>query len=111
MVASQGSVVDLEESDEHGGRKFLSPTRILARSFRLSRDNWRQKHGEVQKKLEQERQLSAERDRSRDQWRKKCEAATSKAAAAERLAQQRLADVEATQARISQLEADFKKKR
>ncbi len=65
MDQSQGS-----DSDEvvSGTRKFRSPNRILVRSFRQSRDLWRDKHHAVQAKLELERQRSTERGRLRDQW-------------------------------------------
>lgn len=51
MDQSHGSDLDVMS----GTRKFLSPNRILARSFRRSRDSWRDKHHLVQVKLEQER--------------------------------------------------------
>ena len=107
MSQSQGSVVEFKEEQET--RKFLSPTRVLLRSFRLSRDNWRQKHHEVQAKLEQERQLSGERGQSRDRWRSNYEASAAQAAAAELVAQQRLEELEQARARIAQLEVDLKK--
>jgi hypothetical protein len=107
MSHSQGSVIEFKEEQET--RKFLSPTRVLLRSFRLSRDNWRQKHHEVQAKLEQERQLSGERGQSRDRWRSQCEASAAHAAAAELVAQQRLEELEQARARIAQLEVDLKK--
>ena len=88
-----------------GTRKFLSPNRVLARSFRRSRDAWREKHHLVQAKLEQERQLSAERGRSRDQWQAKCDLALSKVRETERIAQQRLTELEQARTRIPQLEA------
>lgn len=109
MSTSQGSVVEMDESEELEGRKFRSPARILVRSFRLSRDKWRQKHHEVQAKLEQERQLSGERGQSRDRWRSNFEASASKVVAAERLSQERLEELEQARARISQLEANLKK--
>jgi hypothetical protein len=93
MSHSQGSVIEFKEEEAQETRKFLSPTRVLLRSFRLSRDNWRQKHHEVQAKLEQERQLSGERGQSRDRWRSQCEAAAAHAAA-ELVAQQRLGEDE-----------------
>ena len=93
-----------------GTRKFLSPNRMLVRSFRRSRDAWRDKHHLVQAKLEQERQLSAERGRSRDQWPAKCDLARSKVREAERLAEQRLAELEQARVRIAQLEAGLASK-
>lgn len=106
MDQSQGS--DLEVVS--GTRKFLSPNRVLARSFRRSRDAWRDKHHRVQAKLEQERQLSAERGRSRDQWQAKCDIALSKVRETELLAQQRLTALEQARTRIAQHEAEFASK-
>ena len=109
MGQSQGSDVDGEDGRELEARRFRSPLRILARSFRRSRDNWREKHHAVQAQLEQERQHSAERGQSRDRWRSDYEAAAAQARAAESLAQQRLAELEQARARIAQLEVDLKK--
>ena len=115
MGQSQGSDVELvDESELADGselvpRRFRSPLRVLARSFRMSRDNWREKHHAVQAKLEQERQHSAERGQSRDRWRSDYEAAAAQARAAESLAQQRLAELEQARARIAQLEVELKK--
>jgi hypothetical protein len=107
MKVSQGGDMELEEELE--SRAFRSPTRVLARSFRISRDRWREKHHGVQAKLEQERQLSCERGQSRDRWRSDCEAAAARAASAESVAQQRLEELEQARVRIAQLEADLKK--
>lgn len=109
MSQPQGSVMELEGEEEFETVRFRSPARVLIRSFRLSRDNWRQKHHEVQAKLEQERQLSAERGASRERWRNDYEVAQANAAAAERLAQQRLEELEQARARIVELETTFKK--
>lgn len=106
MDQSQGSDIEVVS----GTRKFLSPNRILARSFRRSRDSWRDKHHLVQAKLEQERQLSAERGRSRDQWQAKCDIALGKVRETELLAQQRLTELEQARIRIAQLEAEFASK-
>ena len=43
MSTSQGSVAEANEEEELEGRKFRSPSRVLARSFRIGRDNWRAK--------------------------------------------------------------------
>ena len=67
-------------------RRYRSPQRVLARSFRMGRDNRKKKHQAVQEKLEQERQLSADRGRSREQWKQKCETASARAEQAELLA-------------------------
>ena len=106
MDQSQGSDIEVVS----GTRKFRSPNRILARSFRRSRDAWRDKHHLVQAKLEQERQLSAERGRSRDQWQAKCDVALSKVRETERLAEQRMTELEQARTRIAQLEAEFASK-
>ncbi len=114
MNESQGRDVDLV-SDADGevgrnGRRYLSPNRVLARSFRISRDGWKSKHQAVQEKLEQQRQLSAERGRSRDQWKEKYEAAIARAEAAEVLAQQRLEELEQARAQMAKSVAEVKKK-
>ena len=87
------------------GRRYRSPPRVLVRSFRMGRDNWKIKHQAVQEKLEQERQLSADRGRSREQWKQKCETATSRAEQAELLAQQRLKQLEQARAELANLMA------
>jgi hypothetical protein len=48
-----------------GQRRFRSPNRILARSFRLGRDRWKDKYQSVQAKLVKARKLAAEREASR----------------------------------------------
>ena len=106
MDQSQGS----DRAVVSGTRKFLSPNRILVRSFRRSRDRWREKHHAVQAKWELERQRSAERGRLRDLSPAKCEAARAEARAAERLARQRLTELEQARSRIAQLEAELASK-
>lgn len=97
---------------ESGARRYRSPNRILVRSFRMSRDNWKEKHHAVQGKLEQTRQLAAERGTARDRWREQCDAALARAAAAEALAAQRLNELEHVHVRLAELElADSKKTR
>ena len=90
------------------GRRYSSPQRVLARSFRMGRDNWKKKHQAVQEKLEQERQLSADRGRSREQWKQKYETATARAEQAEVLAQQRLEELEQAHAELANLKAEKK---
>ena len=75
----------------------------------MGRDNWKMKHQAVQEKLEQERQLSADRGRSREQWKQKCETASVRAEQAEVLAQQRLEELAEAHAELAKLKA--KKKR
>ncbi|MEJ7593686.1 MAG: hypothetical protein WKF77_32025 [Planctomycetaceae bacterium] len=90
------------------GRRYRSPQRVLARSFRMGRDNWKAKHQAVQEKLEQERQLSADRGRSREQWKQKCETTSARAEQAELLAQQRLEELEQAHAELAKLKAQKK---
>ncbi|MBC8867812.1 MAG: hypothetical protein H8E44_00245 [Planctomycetes bacterium] len=115
MNEFQGRDVDLvSDADREvgrNGRRYLSPNRVLARSFRISRDAWKSKHQAVQAKLEQQRQLAAERGRSREQWKQKCEAATARAEAAEVLAQQHLEELEQARAQMAKSTAEVKKKR
>ena len=94
-----------------GTRRFRSPNRILARSFRIGRDKWKEKHHVVQAELEQVRQLAAERGASRDRWREQFEAATKRAESAESLAAHRLTELEQVRVRLAELEAAAKKKR
>lgn len=94
-----------------GTRRYSSPNRVLARSFRIGRDNWKDKHHVVQEKLEQTRRLAAERGASRDQWREQCEAATARAVTAESLAALQQTALEQVRARLAELEAAAQKKR
>jgi hypothetical protein len=111
MMETQGRGVESEVESHAGGdvgrdgRRYRSPPRVLVRSFRMGRDNWKIKHQAVQEKLEQERQLSADRGRSREQWKQKCETATSRAEKAELLAQQRLKQLEQARAQLANLMA------
>jgi hypothetical protein len=86
-------------------RRFTSPNRVLARSFRLSRDKWKQKHHQVQAKLEEARQFAAERGIARDQWRERCGQATVRARAAEARVAQLQGELEEALARIAAVEA------
>jgi hypothetical protein len=80
-------------------RKYRSPNRVLARSFRLARDKWKQKYMDTRAALKRARQLASERGDSRDRWRAECEAAQQQARAAETLAQERLQELEQLRAR------------
>jgi hypothetical protein len=91
-------------------RRFTSPNRVLARSFRLSRDKWKQKHHQVQARLEETRQLAAERGIARDRWRERCDQATVRAEAAEAHAAQVQGELEEALARIAALEGAAPKK-
>ena len=95
MEPSQGSVAEVIS----GTRRFKSPNRILARSFRIGRDKWKEKHHAVQAELEQVRQFSAERGAARDRWREQCAAALARAEAAESRAAQRLTELEQVRVR------------
>lgn len=113
-METQGRGVESEaESHADGdvglnGRRFRSPQRVLARSFRMGRDNWKMKHQAVQEKLKQERQLASDRGRSREQWKQKCETASARAEQAEVLAQQRLEELEQAHAELANLIAEKK---
>jgi hypothetical protein len=116
MNESEGRGVELATATESytasnsrsNARRYSSPNRVLARSMRISRDNWKIKHQAVQEKLKQERQLSADRGRSRDQWKQKCETATSRAEQAEERAQQRLEELGPVRAELAKREAKKK---
>jgi hypothetical protein len=84
-------------------RQFRSPNRILARSFRLARDNWKQKYMKVRAELKSARQLATERGTSRDRWRAECDAANERATQVEALAQQRLDELEQLRAEQQEL--------
>lgn len=99
----------VESQARIAARRFTSPNRILARSFRLSRDKWKQKHHQVQAKLEQARQFAADRGTARDHWRERCDQATARAVAAETSAAQLQSELEQARARIAALEASPKK--
>ena len=105
-------VMDKPAESEHRTtqRRFTSPNRVLARSFRLSRDKWKQKHHQVQAKLEEARQLAAERGIARDSWRERCDQATIRAAAAEARAAQLQGELEQVRVRIAGFEAAAQKK-
>ena len=109
-METQGRGVESHADDDVGrhGRRYLSPNRVLARSMRISRDNWKTKHQAVQEKLEQERQLSTDRGRSREQWKLKCETASARAEQAEVLAQQRLEELEQARAELAKLKTEKK---
>ena len=95
MVATQEVVTKATDNE----RKYRSPNRILARSFRLARDKWKQKYMDVRAELKRARQLATERGDSRDRWRAECDAALEQARAAEALAQERLQELKQLRAR------------
>ena len=94
-----------------GTRRYSSPNRVLARAFRIGRDGWKKKHQLVQSKLAQQRQLVAERGQSRDEWRRKYEAAVAQVRTAESLAEQHQQELAQLGARVLELEAQLQKKR
>lgn len=94
-IATQEVVTKAVDND----RKYRSPNRILARSFRLARDKWKQKYMDTRAALKRSRQLATERGDSRDRWRAECNAALEQARAAEAFAQERLQELEQLRAR------------
>ena len=99
MLATQAEIAKATGNE----RKYRSPNRILARSFRLARDKWKQKYMDARADLKRARQLATERGDSRDRWRAECDAEKEQARAAETLAQERLQELE--QLRARELEA------
>ena len=95
MVATQ----EVASKETTNKRKYRSPNRVLARSFRLARDKWKQKYTDVRAELKRARQLATERGDSRDRWRAEWDAAMEQARAAETLAQERLEELEQLRAR------------
>jgi len=101
MVAT----LELDSKSANNERKFRSPNRVLARSFRLARDKWKKKYMETRAELKRARKLASERDASRNRWRADCEAAREQVRAAEALAEQLLQELEA----LREKEAELKK--
>ena len=99
MVATQ----EAASKKTSNQRKYRSPNRVLARSFRMARDKWKQKYMNVRAELKRARQLATERGDSRDRWRGECEAAIEQARAAETLAQERLQELKQLHARELEL--------
>lgn len=97
-----GAAQEVASKKANNERKYRSPNRILARSFRMARDKWKQKSMDVRAELKRARQLATERGDSRDRWRGECEAAIKQARAAEMLSQERLLELE--QLRTRELE-------
>ena len=95
MVATQ----EVNSKAANNERKYRSPNRVLARSFRMGRDKWKQKYMDSRADLKRVRQLAAKRGDSRDRWRSECEAAIQQAREAEALAQERLRELEQLRAR------------
>ena len=59
----------VESQHQTAVRRFNSPNRILARSFRLSRDKWKQKHKEAKAKIKYLEVRSRDLEKSREHWR------------------------------------------
>ena len=95
MLATQ----EVASKETRNERKYRSPNRILARSFRIGRDKWKQKYMDARAELKRARQLATERGDSRDRWRAEYDAAKEQARAAETLAQERLQELEELRAR------------
>lgn len=94
-----------------GTRRFRSPNRILARSFRISRDKWKARHHAVRAELKQSRRLAAERGASRDGWKAQCQRETARALAAEAMVERLKSELEQAGAQIAAMEGAQKKKR
>ena len=62
-------------------REYVSPGRILARSFRLSRDKWKAKTGRVKADVMRLKVSVHDLQLSRATWRQRAEAAESELAA------------------------------
>ena len=107
MVAAQKEASKTSNNE----RKYRSPNRILARSFRIARDKWKKKYMDTRAELKRARQLAAERGTARDHWRERCDQATACATAAEASAARLQGELEQAHARIASLEAAPQKKR
>ncbi len=92
-----------------GTRRFRSPNRILARSFRLSRDKWKARHHAVRAKLKQSRRLAVERGASRDRWKAQCQREAARAVAAEAMVERQKSELEQARERIAAMEEAQKK--
>lgn len=57
------------------GIVYSSPKRVLIRSLRMSRDNWKEKHAELQSRVKRLRVQAYDACQSRDGWRARAEAA------------------------------------
>ncbi len=88
-------------------RKYRSPNRILARSFRIARDKWKQKYMDARADLKSARQLATERGASRDRWRAEWDAAKEQARAAHTLVQEQLQELEQLRVREREVKKTF----
>ena len=62
-------------------REFVSPLRILVRSFRSSRDKWKAKSGHMKAEVKRLKVNVSDVQQSRATWRQRAEAAESELAA------------------------------
>jgi hypothetical protein len=69
-VAASGGVSE--------GHCYSSPARVLIRSFRMSRDNWKRKYQELKRVLKRCQVQVHDVRTSRDAWRKRAESAEQK---------------------------------
>ena len=99
MIAAQ----DVASKEATSQRKYRSPNRVLARSFRMARDKWKQKYMDARAELKRARQLATERGGSRDRWRAECDTAKEQARAAQTLVQEQLHELEQLRARELEL--------
>jgi septal ring factor EnvC (AmiA/AmiB activator) len=60
---------------------YSSPPHVLIRSFRLSRDRWKDKHQRLKADLKYQKNRIADLTKSRDRWRQQAEQARLQVAA------------------------------
>lgn len=75
------SQVMVSPTSEGSSPAFVSPARVLARSFRISRDKWKQKYQELKKTAKRRQVQAYDACQQRDKWRKRAEAAEQELAA------------------------------
>jgi hypothetical protein len=73
-VAAQIGVLEEDTEDQ----VYLSPARVLARSFRLSRDKWKQKYQNLKRVLKRNQVQLHDVRASREIWRERAESAEQK---------------------------------
>ena len=54
--------------------QYSSPLRVLAQTFKSSRDGWKRKYQELQHRMKEYRTALRDVQRSREQWRGKAQA-------------------------------------
>jgi chromosome segregation ATPase len=64
---------------EQDAPRYLSPKRVLARAFEISRDLWKKKYESLREELKALRTVVRDLRRSREHWRAKAEALEQKA--------------------------------